>query len=103
MREEKMRPYREAVSQLDTGTMGRILELEEAEPLREGMLRLHRAAQEKRVVWPIPTTRPASEATVTLTSRTRLKRGELRMWCGRHVRTCGELTAHVPVRTARCR
>ncbi len=48
-----MRPYREAVSQLDTGTMGGILELEEAEPPREGMLRLHRAAQEKHVVWPL--------------------------------------------------
>jgi hypothetical protein len=47
VREEEMRPYREAVSQLGPETPGGVVELEENENPRLVMMRLHRAAHDK--------------------------------------------------------
>ena len=46
VREEEMRPYRDAVSQLGPETPGGIVELEENENPRLVMTRLHRAARD---------------------------------------------------------
>ncbi len=46
VREEEMRPYRDAVSQLSSKTPGGIVELEEGEDPRLVMMRLHRAARD---------------------------------------------------------
>ena len=47
VREEEMRPYREAVGQLGPETPGGIVELEENENPRLVMMRLHRAAHDE--------------------------------------------------------
>ena len=46
VREEEMRPYREAASQLGPETPGGVVELEENENPRLVMMRLHRAARD---------------------------------------------------------
>ena len=46
MREEEMRPYREAVSQLGNDKTGGIIELDEGENPRLVMMRMHRAARD---------------------------------------------------------
>ena len=46
VREEELRPYREAVSQLGNGKTGGIIELEEGEDPRLVMMRMHRAARD---------------------------------------------------------
>ena len=46
VREEEMRPYREAASQLSLERPGGIIELAENENPREAMLRMHRAARD---------------------------------------------------------
>ena len=47
VREEELRPYQEAVSQLGAATPGGVVELEENENPRLVMMRLHRAAHDK--------------------------------------------------------
>ena len=47
LRDEEMRPYRDAVAQLSTDRPGGIIELGEEETPRQAMQRLHRAAREK--------------------------------------------------------
>ena len=46
VREEEMRPYREAVSQLGNDKTGGIIELDEGENPRLVMMRMHRAARD---------------------------------------------------------
>ncbi len=47
LRDEEMRPYRDAVAQLNAERPGGIIELDEEETPRQAMQRLHRAAREK--------------------------------------------------------